>query len=46
MENQLLVVEENELTDCLKFEQLSLIGEVQCETIALKTIVTKPVAEW
>lgn len=45
-QNEIPVVEEKELTDFSKFEQLYLIGKIWGETIPLKTIILKSTAAW
>lgn len=46
MEYEIPIVEEDELTNCSKFEQLYLIGKFLGKIIPLKTIITKSIAEW
>lgn len=44
--DEIPVIEEEEVTDCSKFEQLYLIGKIMGVTIPLKTTMIKATVEW
>lgn len=45
-EDDLLVVDEAELPDCDRFENLYLIGKMLGDSIPLKTIMVKTKSDW